>query len=81
MLCILPALQEAAEGYTQLELIRKNKDEKIAKLCYSKPRKYKYIKVNYIVDDTDMKPARHDYTSISYQTNPTEKNCKDLHKL
>lgn len=81
MLCILPALQEAAEGYTQLELIRQNKDEKIAKLCDSKPRKYKYIKVNYIVDDTDMKPARHDYTSISYQTNPTEKNCKDLHKL
>lgn len=42
------ALQEAAEGYAQLTTIRQNKDEKIAKLCDSKPRKYKYIKV--IVD-------------------------------
>ena len=47
MLCILPALQEAAEGYTQLELIRQNKDEKMyIEKFYSNNGRYQYDKIS-----------------------------------
>jgi len=44
MLYIL-AIEQASEGYTQLTLIRENTDQQIAKICDSRPKRYKYIKV------------------------------------
>ncbi|XP_067928328.1 histone-lysine N-methyltransferase NSD2-like isoform X2 [Watersipora subatra] len=48
------ALEQASEGYTQLALIRKNKDQIIAKICDSKPRRYKYLKTNLPIPPVKM---------------------------